>query len=119
MKPTAPNLEPVLLRIATDERFFANLYWDWCGGKLDVEAIAAALRAPIDAVVNAGLCFRPRSDDNFSSDVENIARYAGIETASLLSLVRTAEALAVFKRSPEQDRFLAAARDVKREDIDE
>lgn len=119
MNPTAPDLAPTLVRIATDERFLANLYWEWCGGKLDFDAVATELRATPDAVVRAGLCFRPRSGEEFSADVEKIANYAGIELAPLLGLIRTADALSVFKQKAEQDRFLAAARDAQRDDNDE
>lgn len=119
MNPTAPDLTPTLFRIATDERFFANLYWAWCGGKLDLDAVATELRAPAGAVVRAGLCFRPRSGHAFTADVEKIARYAGIEVEPLLGLIRTAEALAVLNQTPGQDRFLAAARDARPDDDDD
>jgi hypothetical protein len=122
MNPTAPNLEPALYRVATDERFIANLYWTWCGEKLDLDAITRELRAPHAAVIRAGLCFRPRTGDQFTSDVQRIAEFAAIDMAALMSFVRAAESLAAFTQSPdgrEHERFLAAARDARRTDDDE
>ena len=119
MNPTTPDLAPALFRVATDERFVANLYWTWCGAKLDLDAIAVELRAPHAAVVRAGLCFRPRAGDEFTSDVQRIAEFATIEMAALISFVRAAESLAAFTQAREQERFLAAARDARRTDEDE
>lgn len=119
MNPAAPDLVPALTRIATNERFFASLYWTWCGGNIDLHAIAKELQAPEHAIVRAGLCFRPRSGADFNGDVEKIANHAGIQPSLLVGFVRAAEALAVFRRAPEQDRFLAAARDARRDDEDE
>jgi hypothetical protein len=107
------------MRIATNDRFFASLYWMWCGGNIDLDEIVKELQAPEDAIIRAGLCFRPRTGTHFGADVEKIADHAGIESGLLLGFVRAAEALTVFKRAPEQDRFLAAARDAPRDDQDE
>jgi hypothetical protein len=84
-----------------------------------LEAVAGELAAPQAAIVTAGLCFRPRVGDDLTTDVNKIAHYAGIEFAPLLAFVRTADALAAFKQTPEQDRFLAAARDAPGKSGDE
>lgn len=118
MNPSSPDLAPALLRVATDERFVANLYWTWCGDKLDLDALEKELRAPTRALIKAGLCLRPRGED-VSAAVDKIATYAGIEVATFLAFVRAAEAISVFKRNSQRERFLAAARDARSDDQDE
>ena len=81
--------------------------------------MASELHAPVSAIVTAGLCFRPRAGDDLTADVNKIAHYAGIEFECLLAFVRTADALAAFKQTREQDRFLAAARDAPEKGGDE
>lgn len=119
MNPAPPDLAPAVFRIATDDRFIASLYWIWSGGKLDLKAIATELGASVDSVITAGLCFRPRSDDAFLIDVTKIADYSGINRDTLVSFVRAAESLIAFKQTSEHDHFLAAARDLGRDQGDD
>jgi hypothetical protein len=98
------------MRVADDQAFLGAAFREWCGDRLDLDAVAVTLACPRSAVVQAALCRRPRPE-TFRADVEAIAASAGVDEVRLAALLRESASLAAFRRGVGQQ-LLAAARDV-------
>jgi DNA topoisomerase IB len=102
-------LERAAIRAADGEGFLASVFRVWCGGPLDLAAVAETLSCARAAVVRAALCRRPRAE-SFRTDVSAIATTTAIDEAALAGLLREAASLEAFRKSAGQQ-ILAAARD--------
>jgi hypothetical protein len=102
-------LERAVQRVANDERFVAAAFRAWCGGSLDLDAVAANLECPRSSAVRAALCQRPRSS-SFRDDVTAIASSSAIDNVKLASLLREVASVAAFAKGAGRQ-LLAAARD--------
>lgn len=112
------GLRRAVYRLGSDENYIASAYQDWAGSDLDLSKVADRLAAPMDAVIEAGLCRRPWSSrPSFADDVAKIAAHAGLEFDILMAFLREAEALKAFRAGNLKDSLLAAARDQKQNDV--
>jgi DNA topoisomerase IB len=98
------------MRAADGDGFLASVFRAWCGGPLDLDAVAATLTCGRSAVVRAALCRSPRAE-SFRTDVAAIATTAAIDESALAALLRETASLEAF-RKPGSQQILAAARDV-------
>jgi hypothetical protein len=107
MFQTAVNL------LAVRPNFMAHVFFTAFAGDVSARRISAELGCTEVNALRLAMMSVPRSDRRlFGDDVSRIADAAGVEHELLLSVIKQAQALAVFDREAQREGMLLAARDI-------
>lgn len=99
--------------LAARSNFMAHIFFTVFDGDVSAKRISAELSCTETNALRLAMMSVPRSDRQFfRQDVSKIAAAAGVEHGLLLSVIKQAQALAVFDPEGKEGGMLLAARDV-------
>jgi len=118
MTPTtvaeAPDLfQKAVNGLAARPNFMAHVFFTVFAGDISAKRISAEFGCSETNALRLAMMSVPRSDRRqFRGDVARIAAAVGVDHGLLLSVIKQAQALAVFDPEGKQEGMLLAARDV-------
>jgi hypothetical protein len=118
MMPTTVAEAPEMFQravnsLAARHNFMAHVFFVAFAGDVSAKRIAAELGCSATDAMRVAMMSVPRSDRRqFRDDLGRIASAAGIDHTLLLSVIKQAQALAVFDPEGKGDGMLLAARDI-------
>lgn len=111
IRPMEDMAERIAKRLVSDTRYFASFAQISTDKSLTTHHIEIELSCDRPTALRLCLCTLPRLDQpTFQNDVEQLAKFTGLQAGKLAALVRMRQSLSVFKTSSKTG-FLAAARD--------
>lgn len=109
MTKANPPLNRLAQQARTHDSLLASLLYTYQGMEgLSDSALAAYLQCDQTSLPRLALCRRPRPAPQFRQDVEQIARFAGVNPLQLMRLIRAAESHQALHQTTASSMLLAA-----------